>query len=251
MDILDQYTLRARLFPAILTVAPAFIFLVANFFVSYKDLGLSQVLITVAVAVLFFAFADFSRRFGLRAEKKIFASSGGRPFPTVLRHRDSVLDKKSKGRYHSFLEATLGEHAPSQHEENIDPENSDSFYIICGNWLRENTRDQTKFHVLFSENITYGFRRNLFGLKWFGLFLNIVTVCLSIFLIYKSKGVNFPQYGPVLLISAIHALYFLFGVSRSSVIDASNQYGRQLVLACETFMKEQNTKVPLSPTPTP
>jgi hypothetical protein len=236
MDFLDPYTLRARLFPAILAIAPPLVFVLVNLASAHKDIGLPQVLLTVAIAVLFFAFADIARRFGRRAEKKMFASSGGRPFPTVLRHRDAILDRKSRDQYHAFLAKMIGTAAPTPEGEAVSPEEADDFYVRCGNYLREQTRDQTKFNLLFAENITYGFRRNLFGIKWPGLVLNGITACASVYLIYRDDGANLAQYGTVLLVAAIHALYFLFAVSWKSVSDASDQYGRQLVLSCETLM---------------
>lgn len=243
MAALDSYVVRARLFPAVLGVAPAIAFAFANLAVSWEKLGLPQVIVSTAVAVLFFGFSDLARRFGRRAEKKMFASTGGRPFPTVLRHRDSVIDAKSKAHYHAFLSEKLGEKLPSPTIEKNNPEKADASYVRAGNWLRERTRDQDKFKVLFEENVVYGFRRNLFGLKWFGLGLNVLVVLACLALLYLNGTGVLPQYGIVLVIAALHALYFLLVVSKKSVVDASDQYGRQLVLACETLEATEKEKV--------
>lgn len=240
MDLLDGYVLRARLFPAMLAIAPSIVFLLVMVAGSYQQMGLPEVLTTVTVGVLFFAFADLARRFGKRAERVLFASTGGRPFPTVLRHRDTVIDAKSKARYHGFLAQALKESAPTRFEEEGDPVAADQFYMLSGNFLREQTRDQSKYSVLFAENVSYGFRRNLYGVKSAGLFLNLVTVAASVLLIYRSDGASLPQYGVVLVVAAVHALYFLFGVTKKSVMEASDQYGRQLALSCETLMKQSS-----------
>lgn len=241
MVTLDGYVLQARLFPAVLALAPAIAFLFASVAASYDSLGLPQVLLTVAVGVLFFALSDLTRRLGLRAERSIFASSGGRPFPTVLRHGDKTIDMRSKARYHRYLSSAIGEHAPSPSAEATDPVGADAFYVACGNWLRECTRDPKVFHLLFSENVAYGFRRNLFGLKWIGLILNGATVLLCLWLVAKSENELLPQYGAVLVVAGLHALYFSFGVTRGSVEEASRSYGRQLVLSCETLIKEERS----------
>jgi hypothetical protein len=104
----------------------------------------------------------------------------------------------------------------------------------CGSVLATNQ----KFMVLFEENVVYGFRRNLLGLKWIGLLINAVVVAASIWMLWSADWVPLPQYGTVLVVGILHALFFLFGVSEKSVLDASDQYGRQLVLACETLMAD-------------
>lgn len=92
--------------------------------------------------------------------------------------------------------------------------------------------------MLFAENVSYGFRRNLFGLKYPGLLLNALTAVASFWLIFHAADENLTRYGVVLVFAAIHALYFTVGVTRKAVLDASDQYGRQLVLSCEELIKD-------------
>ncbi|AKR54239.1 hypothetical protein XM25_00140 [Devosia sp. H5989] len=238
MEGLDTYVIRARVFPAVLAVAPGIAFALASVAADWGELGLPQVLITTAVAVLFFGFSDISRRLGRRVEKRMFAASGGRPFPTVLRHRDPAIDRRSKARYLAFLASVLGVSAPSETFEAKNPKEADEFYVLAGNWLRERTRDHSKFKVLFEENVIYGFRRNLLGLKWIGMAINVVVVVASIWVLWSAAWAPLPQYGTVLVVALLHAVFFLLGVTQKGVIDASDQYGRQLVLACETLMAD-------------
>ena len=111
--------------------------------------------------------------------------------------------------------------------------------MLAGNWLRERTRDKLKFKVLFEENVVYGFRRNLLGLKWIGLAVNGAVVAATVTMLWRADWLPLAQYGTVLVVAFLHALFFLFGVSEKSMLDASNQYGRQLVLACETLMADE------------
>lgn len=235
-DWLDVYSIKARLFPALLAIAPALAFGLAHVGGSFQSLGLPEIIITVAVGVLFFFMADYSRRAGLKIERRIFSGSGGKPFPTVLRHRDETIDARSKLRYHAFLAGRLDASAPSPTSEVAAPGEADAFYIECGNWLRENTRDHTKFNVLFNENIAYGARRNALGLKPIGLFLNLIVVIVSTYLFYQSGWEAVAQNGVVLLVAAIHAWIFLFWITEENVRTASTTYGRQLVLSCEALM---------------
>lgn len=238
MEWIDSYVVRARLFPAVLAIAPGIAFALAQFVGRSETIGAPQLLISTAIAVLFFGFSDLSRRLGRSVERRMFVNSGGRPFPTVLRHRDKQIDPKSKARYHAYLSLKLAEKAPTEALESQEPGKADEFYLLSGNWLRERTRDHLKYKVLFEENVVYGFRRNLLGLKWVGLSLNATVVAASIWMMSASDWRPTTEYGAVLVVAALHAVFFLVAVSEGSVRDASDQYGRQLALSCETLMAE-------------
>lgn len=240
MVILDIYNLRARLLPAVIGIAPAIAF--AAISISWSEISLPQVIATAAVVVLFVAASDVARRMGRRFERKMFVSTGGRPIMTLLRHADPALEARTKDRYRDYLAKQLGETPPSADEEARDPAAADAFNDRCGVWLREHTRDKAKFRILFEENMTYGFRRNLYGLRWPGLALNALVVAVCLYLlspygIWISETTRTEIFA-VLTIAAIHALYFLFFVTRRSVEEASEQYARQLVLSCEGLMKK-------------
>jgi hypothetical protein len=66
------------------------------------------------------------------------------------------------------------------------------------------------------------------------------------------RGTHAPLVYIALGISLAHAAYFLFAVTWNSVVEASTQYGRQLMLSCETFMSDKAPKVePQKKPPTP
>ncbi len=237
--IVDTYILRARVVPAFIGAAPGLALLATA--IVLQPFSLPQAIASVAILVLFLVFADLARRFGKATEKGLFPTTKGQPFPTVLRHSDGVLDSVTKSRFLVFLASALGETAPSQDDERKDPASADAFYLRCGQWLRERTRDKHKFNLVFEENVVYGFRRNLYGLKPVGLVLNLLVVLVCIALL-ASSGWSNPQAVAVLVIAAVHGAYFLVVVTRASVLQASDQYGRQLVLACETLMRETSGK---------
>jgi len=221
---LDAYTLRARLAPAVIAAAPAFAFIAL--LISWSSLSLSNAIATIGLAVLLFALSDFARSRGKRIEPQVFDALGGKPSVTILRHSDATFDGASKQRYLAFLGDKVGETPPSESTEQREPSAADAFYERCGTWLRENTRNAKKFAILFNENVTYGYRRNLFALKWPALALNLTVAasCIAIFLaaplapFVDSKSRVFV----VLAVAAIHALYIGFGVTRSGLEDAAN-----------------------------
>lgn len=166
--------------------------------------------------------------------------NGGMPSVILLRRNDSVLTENTKERYRKFLARKLAVVAPNPELELDNQQINDAFYEQCGNWLRENTRDVKKFDLLFSENVTYGFRRNLFGLRRLAIGLNLITVVLCIALLWKADwsfdGDHGSRISVILLVAFAHVVWMTFGVRQSIVWEASNAYARQLLLSCELFL---------------
>ena len=203
----DAYSIRARLFPAIIAAAPALAAL--TLLISWKSFGLSNLIATVGILVLLFAIADFARARGRRLEGKLHAENGGIPSITMFRRSDGTIDAGSKDRYRAFLAGKLAVAVPSPADENADQAAADAFYGQCGNWLRQNTRDTKKFPILFGENITYGFRRNLLGVKMLALSLNAIVVAACMFILWRlTWDTDTPQgsrTAVVLVVAAAHA----------------------------------------------
>jgi len=200
----DKYTIFARLFPAIIAAAPAMALVWV--IISGRSLGVTQAIAGILLAVLLMVFADVARRRGKLAEPRLIDRMGGLPSITMLRHRDQTFDAQTKTRMHEALAARLGEPPPTIEQEQADPPAADGFYTRGGTWLRENTRDKKKFDILFNENVTYGYRRNLFALKWPALALNVIIVAGSLaaywFEIPPKYDLNLT---PVYVIAFLHA----------------------------------------------
>lgn len=239
LKVFDAYSLRARLFPAIIAAAPAFAAL--TLLISWKSFELSNVIATVAILVLLFAIADFARLRGRGIEQKLYSEQGGKPSITMFRRNDLSIDDALKERYRVFLADKIGVAIPSPEAERTSQAAADSFYEQCGVWLRENTRDAKKFPLLFNENVTYGFRRNLLGVKWLALALNLAVVAISLVVLWRSNWELDTELGKrtvvVLIIAVVHATYMLLVVRRPAVWDAARAYARELILSCEAFLK--------------
>jgi hypothetical protein len=128
---------------------------------------------------------------------------------------------------------------PTAEQEVADPAKADVFYDRCARWLRENTRDRKTYSILFNENITYGFRRNLFALKRPVLILDMVLLlAAAAYLAYARPELDSePAVKAPLIIGAavLHALYIGLVATEASVREAANTYARQLLLSCETL----------------
>lgn len=200
-----------------------------------------EALMAIAVAVLFFAAADLSRRSGKAIERRLFNVVDGRPVNTELYRRDQTLDNVRKDRYRAFLAEMIDLVAPTEEQETRFPEKAAQFYDIAFAWLRENTRSVEMFPLVFAENVTYGFRRNLLGLKRIGISLNAVSFAVA--LIIYWFGIDVGEVTPkkllaLALLSSAHMAYFILAATEDSVRDASKRYASQLLLACETLRSQ-------------
>jgi len=169
LEFSNEYARNARLKPALLVSLP--LALLAMTF-GLKSSVLVGALFGPLTAVGFtYLLAHLTRDFGVRKQVELFRSWGGKPSVTKLRHRDGSLNPHTRERYHEKAVGLLGKRLPTGAEEEANPAGADLLYEAYSNVLLERTRDTKKFHLLFEELISYGFRRNLLALKTLGLWL--------------------------------------------------------------------------------
>jgi hypothetical protein len=158
--VTDGYDRKARLYPALLLIAPIIATGVAM--LSARLSPLQSLGATAVGCGGAFLLTQLARDAGRNGEKMLFKKWGGLPSVAILRHRDAWLDSITKARYHKKLAALVKEaEAPTVEEENADPAEADKVYSAWSNYLRVNTRDTKKLSLLFQENINYGYRRNV------------------------------------------------------------------------------------------
>lgn len=244
---LDAYTLRARLFPAVLAAAPALAALAL--LISWEKIALSNTIATGALLVLLFALADFARKQGLRIEPGIYNEMGGRPSITMFRRGETTIDENAKEGYRQFLAGKINRAVPTAQAEAADQAVADSFYEQAGIWLRANTRDAKKFPILWNELVSYGFRRNLLGLKWSALAINLIVVIICAIVLWRRESLDMSddlvmRTVVVVIVAAIHGTYIALIVTRGGVKEAAQRYGRELILSCQQLMPAQRTTAP-------
>jgi hypothetical protein len=238
LKLFDAYGLRAQLFPAVIAGLPTLGLIVA--LVPWDHIALPHALAAAMSAVLMYAFADLARRTGRKVERKL----GTRTTPDLLYRNNMAIEEPLKARYRAFLAKKLGTVPPTEGEERHDPAKANQFYNSAATWLRENTRDTKKFNLLFNELISYGFHRNLLGLKYLSLALNFIVLAVGAAIIYL-RPTHFASLNDidaklwtVIGVALLHSLFMAFGVTRTAVVEASYTYGRQLVLSCEAFIDD-------------
>ena len=167
-QILDGYERKARLYPALVLLAPV------------VALGLAIMLPTLStiksIAALIIAcggawlLSQLARDEGKKGEPKLFEKWDGMPSVAIFRHRDSRIDPITKERYHRKLGGLVKEvNVPTPADEAAAPEAAENVYRAWSTYVRVNTRDTKKYPLLFQENVCYGYRRNLGGMRPIGI----------------------------------------------------------------------------------
>lgn len=176
--ITDGYERKARLYPALLLVAPVVIAIVGV--ASAKLSTLESIGTSVAGCGGAFLLTQLARDAGKKREKALFEAWGGMPSVAVFRHRDGRIDAITKTRYHGRLAALVkGAKAPSPEDEAADPSTADQVYSAWSSYLRVHTRDTKKYPLVFHENISYGYRRNICGLRPIGIVMSALSFMVS------------------------------------------------------------------------
>lgn len=236
----DTYALRARLVPAIVAGAPAFA--LATILISWASFNFTQLVAAIGLTALFSVFNNVARQRGKAIEPVLYEKMGGMPSVVMLRHADDTFDAVTKAKMHAFLAQKLSEIPPTADDEKADPAAADGFYKRGCDWLRENTRDAKKFPLVLSENINYGFHRNLLGLRTPGFLLNALIVALCYAMLYLRFPVDVTRRFDQALISVVgiavlHALYLALFVNKRNAFQAARLYARQLLLSIDKLNK--------------
>ena len=243
-DLFDSYSRQARLQPALLTLFPLFVSAAVWFPVLYElAVGLASLAIACGAVVYL---AHIARALGRKAEQRLFTSWGGMPTTLWLSHGDDNLDAQTKARYHTFLMGHIpGWVAPSLEDEATDRQSAEIAYESAVRWLRENTRDRKQYSLVFKENVSYGFRRNLYGLKPAGLWIASLSVAGNVWVLYQtsldaSLATNSPGVGSLILSLAVVGGWTI-GVRPSWVKDSADGYARALLAVCDQIQNKKTS----------
>lgn len=232
--VVGTYTWRARLQPVLIVALPGLLAGLA-WIPQAKSWweGLGGLIIGAGIPALL---AEFGRDKGKRKEKALFEAWGGKPTTRFLRHREAE-NAVLLERIHRKLQELLPDvRIPTSKEQVEDRVHADQVYDACVAHLRERTRDRKRFRILFDENSSYGFRRNLWGMKPLGITVAVLgTVALG--LLVALRGVDSFLSSPTALIAgALNLLLlavWLIVVKPSWVRSQAEAYAKQLLASCE------------------
>jgi hypothetical protein len=240
--MLDTYALRARLFPAMLVSMPMVLAALC---------WVPPLAITPAAIALFtwggfgILLAELARDSGKRREAALWASWGGSPTVRRLRLREPASNSVARERWRALVAVLAPDLTlPSGDEESADAERADETYEVCIARLRELTRNTTHFPLLFQENISYGFRRNLWAMKPAAIFFALMAMAMTL----SSLGVRpEPAFELVALAATISAFLLTWSALRITpawVKEAAERYADQLLWSCEQLVQRASAPAP-------
>lgn len=120
--------------------------------------------------------AILARNFGKQIEPGLWNSWGGSPTTQLLRH-SGIGNPVMRERWHKSLAKLLGQAMPTANQEATDPTAADHIYNAGIKLLINKTRDTKKFHLVYKENVQYGYCRNLYAMRTMGILFSFLGAC--------------------------------------------------------------------------
>lgn len=244
--ITDSYDRKARLYPALLVLLPPVITIYA--FLNGEVEILESLLAIVAGTGGMYFLTQVARDNGKKKEPLLFQEWGGMPSVAIFRHRDNKLDAITKRRYHKIMTDLIPESpAITAQNEKRNSQKTDQTYFAWSNFLRIHTREKKKFPLIFAENVSYGYRRNIFGMRALGIWLCSLSMLACglgnpAYLYFRYNQIfwqNPPD--PLLLCSFFLAsgllLFWIFHVRKDWVKIPADAYAQRLVESIEEIAK--------------
>jgi hypothetical protein len=236
--ISERYDREARLYPALLLIAPAVITGVALF--SAKLTALQSLGATLVGFGGAFLLTQLARDAGKNREPFLFKLWGGMPSVAIFRHRHSRLDSITKTRYHKQLTALVkGAKAPTTADEQAAPGAADEVYTSWSHFLRVNARDNPKkFPLLLQENVSYGYRRNVWGLRPVGIAVSVACVLATagrLWFIHMGTGQIGQDIAGALAVSLLFLALWSFRFTAGWVRVPADAYAERLAESLETI----------------
>lgn len=229
-----EYERRARLAPALLVSLPPTLAVVCWF----PNFSWPQLASSLVLPAFLGLLAQIGRDQGKRLEPKLFQKWGGKPTTQLLRFSCPLLAVSTRDRYRRKLQELMPDlRLPSRLEEATDPDEADAVYDSCALYLREKTRDTKAFPLVFSENVDYGMRRNLLGMKPAGISLSIAgLVAAMLATILGTKDGQLPAF-PALatLANAFMLTFWLVRITPEWVRVPAFAYAERLLAACDSL----------------
>jgi len=176
--LFDNYNRVARLYPALLAIAPILCSAIVVFPSLISNIPRSTAAV-FGLSCLAYFLASLARFRGKTIEACLLSKWGAWPTTIMLRHRDSCIDPVTKARYHAALAALCRDLTmPSVADEQNAPSSADDIYRSATKRLIEMRRGP-EYAMLQRENVSYGFRRNMLGLKPIALALAAIAVLVT------------------------------------------------------------------------
>jgi len=232
---MDAYERKARLYPAAAVVFPLALLGLVLFSLPEWWKGL---VIFAAAGGLHVLVIQVVHDLGAGKQEALWASWGGAPTTQLLRWAGKMnLIQQQR---HMAVEMATGIALPTEQEETADPAGADVIYESAVEVLRAKTRGGD-FALVKAENANYGFRRNLYGCRPFGIGVaGLVCLAEVVLAVLGEQGVLEVSPALMILTAVISATWlagWVFIVTRAFVRRDGERYAQALILAASTVKK--------------
>jgi hypothetical protein len=173
MSSFDDYFLRARVYPGLITILPVGIF---------TSLLLPTVPTKLIAPLIFsaggaFLLGNVARSAGKRLEVRLLKKWCEFPTTHMLRHSAMQQNRILFERRRAAIERVTQIVLPTAAEESANRAASDEAYAAAVRILIVRVRDKKDdFPRVHEENVSYGYRRNLVGLKGLAIFILLAMI---------------------------------------------------------------------------
>jgi hypothetical protein len=232
----DAYTFLARRVPVAAVAVPPIVLAGAGI-VTTTGLGIASGLVLAVIAAVA---GQLGRDRGKNMQAELWVSWGGSPTLRRLQYRGGSSQSRVE-RLHARIGEILGEALPTAAEESADPSAADERYEEVSARIRAVTRDKGRFGLLLTENINYGQRRNMYGLRRVGVIFAVLTIIVAGLLVALADGSlsdRAARYGPGAATGALALLFWIFVVTPSWVRLTAEAYADQFVGAIDILHAE-------------
>lgn len=236
MKGLDHYTIHARLMPVLITLFPLGLAFASVFPERFIGWGL----LTGAISTfgLVSLLAQLGRDLGQKVQPKLFKAWGGKPTTIALCPERTWLNKIMILQIHALLSAEgTNQDLPKTRTEECADDKLDAAIA----WVKEKTRDKDKFSLVYAENVNYGARRNLYGLKRYGMANCVISsaiILLTNDMIHYSRDIDLGrllEMSPIAKVSMLMCfilfIVWIKVITTSWVYLAAKAYATSLVQA--------------------
>ncbi len=203
----DEYTCKARLSPVFLLVLPTALAITAvvggtavDTLETWGKLFAGGTFTTLVVGSLLML-ANQVGRAGRKQQDYLFHIWGGPPLNNAICGKGTEDHRATWSRVRGFLSQRIGVENP----DNLDDAKSRDLETE----LKTLTRSHSDFPLVFQENCNYGFRRNLYGLKRWGLASASIAVVVGGLLLFAD--LSKPLWPPLPWATLIVGLFAFLG----------------------------------------
>lgn len=229
---MNQYFIRARLFPTILTSIPIIIFI--NYVLNnelYPSLDQIYTILPtltgfgISAAIIFLSI-QINRIVSKELFQKIyFKEEIEMPTTKMLLWQDSTLDKNTKSKIRQKINKNFQMKLKDEIEENSDLEESKKQIVFAVSQIRNLLRGNA---FLFQHNLEYGFIRNLIGGSSIASLISVIILIYAI----STKDNTLKITSIILLTIYILPIFF----SKFIINKFGNYYAKTLF---EQFLTEK------------